>query len=455
MGAVRPLINHHSARSWSVRPARPSTLARVGMRCETRQSCLPSLSFSSRGGILSDRNGHGFRDVPERFRVAFSFAGEQRALVRSIAEALEKRLGLSTVFLDEWFEHYIAGDDGDLKLQRVYERQCELVIVCVSAQYGGKPWTQAEHRAIRARLMSAAESGLMNNRLGVLPLRVGDGEIEGIPFNTIAPDVRGRSPAETVELITARLRIISPGEIALPPSNSPTPHWPRDRLPFKHTLADRMEHEWPAVLRLLTAEAPKRVLLFKGPSGFSKSALLDAARRYAADVLRVPTAFVDFKDSELLSKANVVREVQEALALVLPIFATSRTPDRWELRQALRDFRGAALILFDVYERVAKTELGEWIETLLLPQAVECANLRFLIAGQDVPRFLEARWREQVEEIELKPIHDQRVWKEWIHERNPDVDEKHVQGIVLGCDGVPSTISQILETCAKRFTRAV
>jgi hypothetical protein len=51
------------------------------------------------------------RQFPEKFQVAFSLAGEQRNLVRGIAKALERELGESTVFLDEWFEYYIAGHD--------------------------------------------------------------------------------------------------------------------------------------------------------------------------------------------------------------------------------------------------------------------------------------------------------------------------------------------------------
>lgn len=44
------------------------------------------------------------RPEPERYLVAFSFAGEQRELVRQIAEATEQLLGWGTVFFDEWFE---------------------------------------------------------------------------------------------------------------------------------------------------------------------------------------------------------------------------------------------------------------------------------------------------------------------------------------------------------------
>jgi hypothetical protein len=92
------------------------------------------------------------RELPDKFLVAFSLAGEQRNLVRSIAEAVEKELGTATVFFDEWFEHFIAGHDADIKLQRIYGKQSELVVVCVSERYG-KPWTRAEHEVIRARLM--------------------------------------------------------------------------------------------------------------------------------------------------------------------------------------------------------------------------------------------------------------------------------------------------------------
>jgi hypothetical protein len=73
------------------------------------------------------------RDIPpDKFLVAFSFAGEQRDLVRSIVEAVEARLGRSTVFFDEWYEAYIAGDCADTVLQEIYCERCEVAVVCVS-----------------------------------------------------------------------------------------------------------------------------------------------------------------------------------------------------------------------------------------------------------------------------------------------------------------------------------
>src|SRR5262245_47478538 len=111
------------------------------------------------------------REVPEKFLVAFSLAGEQRDLVRTIVEAVEQELGRPNVFFDEWFEHYIAGDDADLKLQEIYQERCALAVVCVSERYGNKPWTKAEHRAIRARYMQVQGS---EDAFCILPIRVGD-----------------------------------------------------------------------------------------------------------------------------------------------------------------------------------------------------------------------------------------------------------------------------------------
>lgn len=143
---------------------------------------------------------------PERFHVAFSFAGEQRELVRAIATEVQLKVGEPNVFFDEWWEHFLAGGDADLKLQRVYDT-ARVVVVCVSQRYGEKAWTTAEHSAIRARLMKAQAAQAESEKLGVLPIRVGDGDVEGIPFNTIVPDIRLRTPREAAELVLDRLSL--------------------------------------------------------------------------------------------------------------------------------------------------------------------------------------------------------------------------------------------------------
>ena len=150
------------------------------------------------------------RSMPEKFLVSFSFAGEQRDLVLSIAEAVERRLGSNTVFYDDWFEYYIAGGDADLRLQEIYDRRSDLVVLCVSESYGGKPWTRAEYETIRAFKMRLFASADKKDAFRIFPLRVGDGDVKGIFENTICPDARAKSVEQTAELIINRLRLIVP-----------------------------------------------------------------------------------------------------------------------------------------------------------------------------------------------------------------------------------------------------
>lgn len=388
------------------------------------------------------------RPLSEKFHVAFSFAGEQRDLVRAIAEAVEAVLGAGTVFFDEWFEHFLAGSDADLKLQKIYGEGCALAVVCVSARYGNKPWTLAEHEAIRARTMQARASSDPRARDTVLPLRVGEGEVPGIPFTAIVPDVRGRTAQQAAELILERLYLVRPDLKPPAAGGAPAgPTWPKEPVPFSHGLADRTKREWPSVLLLLTARATRRILIFKGPSGYSKTALLLAAERYAR-LLRVPKTYLDFKDSALLTEANVLDKLAADLSHQLPGFAA--VTNRWKLSQALRATRQPVLILLDTYERAAETrELREWLETQLLAEAEECEHLRFLVAGQKVPDSSQTRWQACAETVELDRILDLRAWKDWVHAINPAVEEKHIESIVLGTEGVPATVSTILGNFAK------
>ena len=169
------------------------------------------------------------REVPTRFAVAFSLAGEQRQLVLPVAQEVEAILGRSRVFYDDWYEHWIAGQDADLLLQSLYGEKAELVVVCVSGDYGDKPWTHTEYRAVRARLMQAATA---EDRHRILPVRVGDGEVEGVLFNEIVPDIRGKTPTEAAELIVARLNLVRgyAGDVepvvARWPSDVPVLQWP-------------------------------------------------------------------------------------------------------------------------------------------------------------------------------------------------------------------------------------
>lgn len=142
-----------------------------------------------------------------RFEVALSFAGDgKRDLVRETAKHLENVLGPKRVFFDEWFEAEIAGFDAHAVLQRIYQCESRMVVACVCRHYADKPWTQDEWRAIQSleRRLRDARSGNID-RLRLLPLRFGDGDVDGLFDTAIVPDVRKRSARQIANLILKRL----------------------------------------------------------------------------------------------------------------------------------------------------------------------------------------------------------------------------------------------------------
>src|SRR5262249_49612017 len=247
-----------------------------------------SVSGPRRTALAGSMRIMSAREVPGRFAVAFSLAGEQRQLVLPVAQEVEAILGRSTVFYDDWYEHWIAGSDADLLLQELYGERCELVVVCVSGAYGDKPWTRTEHSAVRARLMQTVTAA---DRHRVLRVRVGDGEVDGVLPNEVVPDLRGRPAAAAAELIVDRLNLVREcaGEVeprvARWPSQVPVLHWP---------MADHGDAR-AAFARLLSDASPERALLVQGVPETGKSHMSKQMIRNASALPGVCCGRFDFK----------------------------------------------------------------------------------------------------------------------------------------------------------------
>jgi hypothetical protein len=358
------------------------------------------------------------RDVPEKFLVAFSLAGEQRELVREIAEAVETRLGRGSVFLDEWFEHYIAGDDADLKLQDIYGVRCELAVVCVSDHYGSKPWTQAEHRAIRARFMKCSVAADKRERESILPIRVGDGEVEGILFNAIVPDVRERGAVASAELIIARLGLVKTESKSGPATELHRPAWPEDPPALSWPVADHRGAR-ESFGELLTSKVAWRVLRILGASETGKS---HVTRQMLANALAIPEVACgrfDFKGTTDMDRE--IRAFVQDLGVPVPP-STQRLHERLDhVLSALRQRSQPTLLIFDTYEMAG--EAREWVEKALLQSLVRAVWLRVVIAGQQVPDSTAAVWAAVAHPI----LHLMRPPAEdWF-----DYGKQHRQGLTL------------------------
>ena len=164
--------------------------------------------------------------------MALSFAGEQRALVRAVAEALAAELGEDRVFFDDFWESELARPDLDLYLLEIYRSQSDLVVFFFGKDYASKQWCRLEWRAIRA-LIHELESER------VMPIRAADVDVDADLPGLLPIDGwvgAGKRPAtDLAALILERLGHV-PAEATAP--QAPLPSAPALEPPglFRHLL---------------------------------------------------------------------------------------------------------------------------------------------------------------------------------------------------------------------------
>jgi hypothetical protein len=231
-----------------------------------------------------------------RFEIALSFAGDnKRDAVREVATLLRAEIGATRVFFDEWFESELAGHDGQTLLQNIYRSNAHLVVVCICGRYGEKPWTQEEWRAIQSfERTLRTPSAPPYFRFRLLPLRFGDGDVEGLFDTAIVPDVRSRTPQQIAQLILERHQLAKGGQVKSVSSDSERPAGKLHGVPVlpPHFLDRRDLHErCVATLTGVAAEcrAPMHKLGLWGMGGIGKTV---AASALATDE-RIGREFAD------------------------------------------------------------------------------------------------------------------------------------------------------------------
>ena len=125
------------------------------------------------------------------FDIAVSFAGEDRKRVKRYADELISR-GLK-VFYDKYDPSGLWGANLYDKLDEVYRTKALFCVIFISKHYAAKVWTNHERKSAQAR-------ALQENREYVLPVRLDDTEIVGIPPTIGCVDLREISIEELVTM---------------------------------------------------------------------------------------------------------------------------------------------------------------------------------------------------------------------------------------------------------------
>ena len=156
-------------------------------------------------GALS---GAGLAATSRRFTVAFSYAGEDRARVAPVAEAMAQRFGKERVLYDRFHQAEFARANLDVYLPPLYRDQSELIVVVLSHDYPRKAWCGLEIRWIRQLLLGADSGRIMLlslgdpgdlSQLGILP---GDGylDIADLPDVTVSERILERLSLQGVAI---------------------------------------------------------------------------------------------------------------------------------------------------------------------------------------------------------------------------------------------------------------
>ncbi len=135
------------------------------------------------------------------FDVAFSFPGEIRPYVESIAAELEREVGPNSYFYDNNYKAQLARPSLDTLLQDIYRNRSRLIVVFLCEKYQEKKWCGIEFRAIRDIIKAQEHEKVMF-------IKMDEGNVEGV-FSTDGY-INGRShkPEEVAIFIQERLSLL-------------------------------------------------------------------------------------------------------------------------------------------------------------------------------------------------------------------------------------------------------
>lgn len=141
--------------------------------------------------------GRGDLAVRDReYDVALSFAGEDRAYAEGLAALLtSKRI---KVFYDKYEAAWLWGKELYEHLRSVYRDMASFCVVFSSEHYAAKLWTRHELQSAQARVSR-------ENQEYILPVRLDDTEIPGIPNTVGYIDMRRVTLDELAELLLLKL----------------------------------------------------------------------------------------------------------------------------------------------------------------------------------------------------------------------------------------------------------
>jgi hypothetical protein len=136
--------------------------------------------------------------IKKRFAVALSYPGERREYVQKVVGELRRTFSRSEIFYDRFHQAELVGPDLDVRLERIYHDDSEVIAVFISAEYAEKEWTGLEWRIVRDVLKRRRAED-------IVPLRFDKTPIPGLLSIGAYVDLQDLDPEFAAALIVERI----------------------------------------------------------------------------------------------------------------------------------------------------------------------------------------------------------------------------------------------------------
>lgn len=138
-------------------------------------------------------------ETREAYKVALSFAGEQREYVREVAKALESMPNFKgKVFFDEFHRIDMWGRDLNELLNEVFDYKSEYCVFFISRDYAQRHYPTQEKR-------SALSDKVKFLKGRILPVRFDDTELPGLSSSIVYVRASDYNPVQLANLIATRV----------------------------------------------------------------------------------------------------------------------------------------------------------------------------------------------------------------------------------------------------------
>jgi hypothetical protein len=137
-------------------------------------------------------------EMPATFDVAISFAGTERPHAQQLAVALRTR-GIA-VFYDNFYAEELWGKDLAAFFDDVFRKRASYCVMFISREYADRMWTTHERKSAMARAV------VERQREYILPIRVDDTDLPGLPSSIGHLSLQDHSITRIAELLVRKLR---------------------------------------------------------------------------------------------------------------------------------------------------------------------------------------------------------------------------------------------------------